>query len=156
MAEAIRQEVENRPERRGQAVVEPFGQEIDAVHLADVDIGADVEEPVGVEWLRDESQMRMVGAHVAEGESNERDICLAIVQVELEGDLRLEVLGGDSIVQKDGAVPGTVEERTPRRGDLIVAEAPDLGFGHLALLHSSAKSACASGSISLAMFHDFC
>jgi len=91
---------------------------------------------MGVKRLSDKSETRVIDAHVAEGESDEGDIRLTIVQVEIEGDLRLEELRGDALVQKHRAVPGTTEKRTSQTLDLIVAEAPDLGFGHLALLHS--------------------
>ena len=78
-SESIRQTIEDRAEHRGEAVVQPFGQKINAAKLANADVGADVEEGVGVQGLSDEFEVGVIEAHVLEGKSNQRNIRLSIV-----------------------------------------------------------------------------
>ena len=101
----IWQAIKYRPEHCGQAVVEPFGQKIDAAHLADAHVGADVEETMRVQRLGEEFQMRVSEPHVAKGEGDEGNVGLAVVQIQFERNSWLEVLGSDAIVQKDCLLP---------------------------------------------------
>ena len=154
-SESIRQTVEDRAQHRGEAVVEPFGQEIDAAKLANANVGADVEEGVGVQGLGHKFEMRMMEPYVAECEGDEGDVGIAFVQVQLEGDLRLEKMRGDAEVEEEGAVPGAVKKRVLERS-MMILKAAELSFGHMALLHSTAKSAQGLWSIHRLMFQQFC
>src|SRR6266550_3828783 len=114
-SKSIWQPLKNRPKHRRQSVVQPFGQKINAAQFADADVGADVEEGVGVQGLSDKFELRMMEPHVAEGEGDEGDIRLAVMELEFEGDLRLEILRGDAVVQKHRRLPGAAKKRIRQR-----------------------------------------
>jgi len=90
---------------------------------------------MSVQRLGDEFQMGVIELHVAQGESNERDVSLAIEEVEVEGDLRLEETGLDTIVQEDGPIPGAVKKRVLQSASWRFAEPGEKCFCHEALLH---------------------
>ena len=156
LAEAVRETVEDGAKHGGQAVVQPFGEEIDAAKLADADVGAHVKEGVGVQGMSEPAEFGVIDAHVAKGEGDQGDVSLAIMEIELEGNLRLKELRGDAVVKEDGSVPGTAEEWPIDAMILTGGEAGKLSFDHWSLLHSSAKSASGLGSIRWEMFHQFC
>jgi hypothetical protein len=68
--------------------------------------------------------------HVAEGEGDEGDVGIVVVEVEIERDLRLEEFRADAVMKKDGAVPGAAEKGALQRADLPIVYAAQKCFCH--------------------------
>src|SRR5688500_17805403 len=116
-AEAEGQAVEGRAEQGGQAVGDPFRDEVDAAFAPVADVGADIEERVAADGAaqgRGEAPADR-RPQVLLREGDEGDVGMALIKVQFEGDVGLEDLRVDAVVDENRVGPVGAEHRAEGR-----------------------------------------